>query len=34
VGYLPGMWREFAVSVAGLAGGVISAWLFLIKVPG
>jgi hypothetical protein len=65
VGYLPGTWRDFGVTVAslagaltgiaglsfllkaggglywmipavlaGLVGGVINAWLFLIKVPG
>jgi len=57
VGYLPGMWRDFGVTVAGLAGltflvkaggglywmipavlaslagGVVNAWLFLLKVP-
>jgi hypothetical protein len=46
MGYLPEMWRDFGVAVAGgglywmipavlasLAGGVINAWLFLVKVP-
>jgi hypothetical protein len=34
MGYLPGMWRDFGVTVAGLAGGVIDAWLLLIEVGG
>jgi hypothetical protein len=33
MGYLPEMWRDFGVTVAGLIGGVINAWLFLVRVP-
>jgi hypothetical protein len=33
MGYLPEMWRDFGVAVAGLVGGVINAWLFLVRMP-
>jgi hypothetical protein len=43
VGYLPGMWRDFGVAAGGLywlipavvcslVGGVVNAWLFLVRV--
>jgi hypothetical protein len=33
MGYLPEAWHDFGVAVAGLVGGVINAWLFLVRVP-
>jgi hypothetical protein len=31
--YAPELWRDFAVTAGGPVGGVINAWLFLLKVP-